>query len=861
MDHSASFGEWIRRRRKAVDLTQDELASRVACSVATIRKIEADARRPSRQLAELLARVLEIPASDQALFLRVARGTQATDRLAAVAPATGTVPAPSARHVPLPQPATPLIGREAELAELKRLLARPDCRLLTIVGLGGIGKTRLALALAADQQDDFADGVAFANLAALSAPEFILPAVAEALGLTFSGPAEPHAQLLNYLRAKSLLLVLDSVEHLLAGPGSVAALAAELLQRAAEVKLLVVSRERLRLQGEWVFDLQGLPFPTEGERQPQGYSAMELFAARARQARAGFGLSAENQGAVARICRLVEGMPLGLELAAAWVPALTCTEIADEIERGLDFLAAASHDRPTRHQSLRAVFDSSWKQLPAEEQHVMGRLAVFRGGFTREAAATAAQAPLPRLAALVTKSLVQHQAAGRYDLHELVRQYAGERLAEAPEAEAQARRAHAHYYLALLRDRQAALTGDRQREALAEINAELDNVRAAWDWATAQGDFAWMCAAAWPLWYFFDIVNLYREPAAMLERAEQAVLARLKQGAADPPQLEQWLGRLRVWRAASGLRLGQAEAMRQLLQTTLPALRAAAEPEPYADGLWVLALLSWLSGDFSGAAEAAEAGLALNRQLGRPWQTAFITVVYGAVRHERGEYAEAHALLTEGLRLCQALGVARNTAFALGLLTRTAQALGHGDDIQPLMREQLRLAAEMDDRSAMAFMLENLALGLQAGGAPGEAREHFAQSSALYEDLGDAWSLARTQNYLGQLELAVGQPVEAQRHFVAGLQAALDAQADPYALDCLEGVAQVLARRGDDESALELVTHVRQHPGTAQTARERAERLCAELQGRLTPEQAAGVAARARERGWEAVAGRVLGNW
>jgi tetratricopeptide (TPR) repeat protein len=524
----------------------------------------------------------------------------------------------------------------------------------------------------------------------------------------------------------------------------------------------------------------------------------------------------------------------------------------------MDFLAAAAHDRPTRHQSLRAVFDSSWKQLPVDEQQMLGRLSVFRGGFTREAAAQAAQATLPRLAALVSKSLVQHLPAGRYDLHELVRQYAGERLAATPAAEAEARCAHARYYLKLLPSRLDVLTGPRQGDALAEISAELDNVRAAWDCAMQQGDFETLCAAAWPLWYFFDMVNLYREPAAMLERAERAVLARMTPGAPEQAQLETRLLQLRVWRAASGLRLGQVNEMRQLLLANLPALQAAAEPELYADGLWVLALLSWLCGDFDGAAQAAEAGLALNRRLQRGWQVAFLTVVYGAVRHEQGAYAQAHALLAEGLRLCQALGVPRNIAFALGLLTRTAQALGHSDDIQPLMREQLRLAAEMNDRSATAFMLENLALALQGSGEVEAVRQHFLQAIALYQDLGDAWSTARTCNYLGQLELAAGRPEDAQRHYATGLQAALEAQADPFALDCLEGLAQVLALTGEVAIALELAMHVSQHPGTAQAARERAERLAADLQAQLPPAQAAAAASRARTTAWETAAAAAL---
>src|SRR5262249_45381113 len=284
------------------------------------------------------------------------------------------------RHTPLPLPPTPLIGRESELAELGALLENPAYRLITIVGPGGIGKTRLALASATDQIDAFAHRVYFVPLAPLRSSEFLVPAIADALGLAFSGREDPRAQLLNYLRGKELLLVLDNFDHLLEG----AELLVDILRRATAVSILVTSRERLNLQGEWVFDIAGLQVPAADQIDGvEGYSAVALFLQRAHKVHARFTFGAAEKRAVARICRLVEGMPLGIELAAAWVRALSCAEIAQEIEQSLGFLTTSLRDVPERHRSLLAVFDHSWRLLSADERGVFRKLSVFRGGFGR----------------------------------------------------------------------------------------------------------------------------------------------------------------------------------------------------------------------------------------------------------------------------------------------------------------------------------------------------------------------------------------------------------------------------------------------------------------------------------------------
>jgi predicted ATPase len=355
---------------------------------------------------------------------------------------------------------------------------------LTVVGLGGVGKTRLAIETASAQRELFPDGVCFVSLVSLTSPEFILPAVAGALASMFSSPVLSDLQLLDYLRGKRLLLVLDGLEHLLP---EAADLLRELLQQAPRVKLLATSCERLNLRTEWVVEVHGLPLPPNGRTVGlETYDAVALFLQSARRAKHDFALSAEENPFVVRICQLVEGIPLGIELAAAWIPVLTCREIAHEIEQSLDFLVTSVRDVPERHRSLRAVFDHSWNLLSAEERAVLRRLSVFPGTFSRAAAEAVAGSSLPTMTTLVNKSLLRRDETGRYGLHELIRQYAAAHLHDNLEEERAIRACHSRYYLTMVQEREADLRGPRRKGAISGLSSEIHNLTLAWEWAAAQ---------------------------------------------------------------------------------------------------------------------------------------------------------------------------------------------------------------------------------------------------------------------------------------------------------------------------------------------------------------------------------------
>ena len=382
----------------------------------------------------------------------------------------------------LPAPRTSFVGRASELDEIDRLLEDPDCRLLTLVGPGGAGKTRLALEAAARRIERYPHGVHFVPLVSVASPEFLAPAVAESIQFAVDGAHSGFSaqeQLLDYLGERSTLLVLDNFEHLVDGAG----LLGEIIERAPKVELLTTSRERLNVQSEWVLDVNGLGLAENGNGAS---GALRLFVERATQVEPGFSLDDDERVEARRICRLVEGLPLGIELAASWVSVLSCAEIADEIEQNIDFLATSMRDVPERHRSLRAAFDQSWRLLSGEQQDVLARLSVLRGDYGREAAAAVAGADLRLLSDLVSKSLVRRSDFGRYELHELLRQYSAEKLAaESPDALATTRERHARHYLGALDERRGALVGKGVVQARDELRRELDNLRVAAEWAVA----------------------------------------------------------------------------------------------------------------------------------------------------------------------------------------------------------------------------------------------------------------------------------------------------------------------------------------------------------------------------------------
>jgi predicted ATPase len=380
----------------------------------------------------------------------------------------------------LPAQSTPFIGREDEVAALCDFLDDPQTRLLTIIGPGGMGKTRLALATAETQVGHFLHGVYFVPLAPVDTVEDVALAIGRAIGFSFPGRADPTEELANFLRRRTMLLVLDNFEHLLDG----ASVVTTIIQAAPGLQIIVTTRERLQLHDEQLIPLSGLSFPSwETLEDAAEYAAVQLFMQSARRVRPDFELVHEDLEPLARICRLSQGMPLAILLAAGWIELLSPAEIAEELSHNLDILETAIRDRPARQRSMRTVFNYTWAHLNRKEQILLQNLSVFRGGCSIRAAREITSVSLLLLRSLVNKSLLQPTSGDRYEVHELLRQFAAEKLADDPDEDNTIHNAHSAYYLTAVADRKEALFSDRFLDTMAEIDIDLENVRAAWRWA------------------------------------------------------------------------------------------------------------------------------------------------------------------------------------------------------------------------------------------------------------------------------------------------------------------------------------------------------------------------------------------
>ncbi len=697
-----------------------------------------------------------------------------------VQPVQDAAPERAWRPRPLPVPATPFLGRELELAQIAERLADPNCRLLTLLGPGGIGKTRLALQVAAGHQPVFADGVAYVSLAGLEAGDRPQPnlasdlaaALAGALNAPFRDSEDAPSQLIAVLRPLELLLVVDNFEHL-AGE---AELLADLLAAAPHCKILVTSRQQLDLVEEWVYELQGLPLPTGAADEEN--SALALFARSARRSSHAFVLDEANRAAAVEICRLVGGLPLAIELAAGWVRLLSCAEIAAEVARSLDVLAASQRNIPERHRSMRAVFDYSWRLLSAEEQAVLAALSLFAAGFGRDGAQAVAGAGLPMLMALAAKSLVQRVDAGRYALHELVRQYAQERLADSPAWTAMRER-HLAYVAGLAETAREELYGAEQRQWLERLELEHDNMRVALEWAFGgegadsgrRAETGLRLVAGIPR--FWNGRGHLREGVAWLERGLAAAPYCAPAVRAEALSTLGWLVNM----------LGDTPRAKQLQLESLALCRACGDERGMAEALDALGDSAWFDGALDEAKAYYTEGLALRRRLGSPSAIGLALYSLGRLEVDHGSVEEAQPLLEEALDILRRAGDPRGVALALNGLGRAALRRNDPALADRLIRDALVTFAELGNRIDIPECLEELAIVTDACGHAGRAARLLGAASAMRNVTGARFSV--DEQAIARLLLRMSEDPELKAALVEGNQLSQE-QAVAYALSLSE---------------------------------------------------------------------------
>lgn len=725
-----AFAQWLKQRRLELDLTQEDLAERLNCSVVSVSKIETGQRRPSKQIAGLMAEVLHVPPHQRDHFHLFARGL--ADAFA-TEPDTKALPVAQA-----PAPITALIGRGAELQRIADLLANPECRLLTITGLGGVGKTHLALQAAHDSRNHFPDGVLLVSLAGVMHSNDVPSAIVAALGLMLSGSREIVPQLTAHLAGRRCLLLLDNLEQLL-DDGAVARLLGDLLGAAPHLKILATSREPLHAPGEWDLRLQGLQVAATEGADGDLDGAAALFVAAAQRADAQYVPAATDRADIERICRLVDGVPLALELAAAWMGVLAPRDIADEIARSLDVLSgpAPGHDAPQR--SVRAVFDQTWRALGADERRVLAALSVFRGGFDRPAAAAIVDVPLPQLAALLGKSLIRRQSEGRFDLHELVRQFAVEKLAEDVTVQRGVETAHTWYFLGQLTRAEPRLRSAEQDATLRELMQDVDNLRAAWDRAVALGWHTAINAAMRGLARLYTIKSWNDEG---VQRFGAAAAAR---GGGDDIHLLSYQAWFQVCMddIAGGL---------QTLEGVLSRIDARADVVVQIEPRLFHALALYKAGRYDAAAETMSMVLMLARAMGSRWfeGVALHALSYGAFLHTReldvsfrGVMRAAEMLRADG-DVFQAISVMQNAC-------HIAIAAGEFAAAEQLLAECDAVVARLDNAYEIGSLEQMKGQVALARGDAASARRHFEQSLIRFQEARASKQAADVRALLGRL--------------------------------------------------------------------------------------------------------------
>lgn len=660
-------------------------------------------------------------------------------------------PLPSRNNLPLI--ATPFVGRKREKETIQERLADEACRLFTIIGPGGIGKTRLALEIASDNLTQYQHGVFFIPLANINSANHMGTLIADTVGFAFYGAGGGQQQLLNFLRDKTMLLVLDNFEHILDGTSFVM----ELLRHAPQLKLLVTSQERLNLREEFLYEIEA--FSCIDEADYKNSSAYQLFTQRAWQVNPHYEFTPDDVRCLADICRFVGGLPLGIELAASWVRLFSPCEIVQEMESSLDFLTSSLQDVPDRQRSLRAVFEYSWKLLTDQEQETFTRLSLFRGSFNIPAALKITKVSLSSLITLADKSLLRQVEDGRYAIPAVLSEYGRSRL-ESVNNRQQLEEQFSSYYLDAVAALEVGLKGRQQIESTQRIRIDIGNVRQAWQWGVAHKRLDNLSAALPVLLLFFEMRSALQEGEALFRHALDAL---------ESDGHLRLLGRLRVVLGGCLVRQGQHDEGVELLEEGVEGLR------PFQDTI-MLSLAHFyigISHDTRGQLTEATAHLSQSLELAQEeknrWGMANALNALGNVYLRQNLFEEARQVYQESLLLRRHIGDQRGIAISYHNMGNVPVSIGNYAEARKYFEKSLEINREINDKRGIGNALNNIGYAAFLLDDFAAAERHLQEGLLYLTEIGEQQGIAHLRQNLGHVAYARGEWLAAKQLYEQSL--------------------------------------------------------------------------------------------
>lgn len=779
----------------------------------------------------------------------------------------------------LPLQPTQFIGRKEEIEAISRILDKHTRKILTLTGPGGIGKTRLAIQVAAERANDYADGVCFVPLESLDSSEHVVQSIADSLRLNFHNKIDPKEQLVDFLRGKEILLVIDNFEHVI----EASSLISEIFYAAPLVTMLLTSREVLNLHGEWVVEIQGLPIASESQSESldEEEGAVSLFIESAKRLKPNFDVSDEGMRDIIDICRSVEGIPLGIELAASWIRLRSLTEIADDVRDGLSFLYTRSRDIPERHRSIKAVFDYTWNSLSDSEKRISRNLSVFRGGFTMESARRVAGATPNDISALVEKSVIRKSGEGRFDFHPVLKEFTIVKSDEAGDEKNEIEKLHSEYFADFISEYESDLYGEKQVQAIEDINVDLENIRSGWKRAVWDVDYELIGKYLNPVFVYYDIKCLYKEGVI----AFRSVLR-------SPDKNKDIVFASALSRqAVFEFRLGNPEKARKLCMDSL-FISQQIDTVNGMERAFSLALLSYIyfsNGEYPEAKRYNQESFDIYKKIGYEWGIAYCLNNMGRIVRTEGDIEKARENYMRSIKIWERVGDMRSCMVPLSNLGAISRFLGEYDrakeyyqrclslaeeignprltalslmhigntirdkldfyEAYKLYKESLEHIIEIGDKQLKAVCLNNIGSVACDLGSFREAEKLCFESLEIKRELGNRAGIASSLNILGGIYVSLSEYCAAREHLFEALHIAFDINRTFLCIEILANISLLLEKEENPEFALQVLSFIIDDKDSSYLIKREATQLAQTVRPKLHKKISEEVVEALEERG------------